>query len=66
MSEDLVTRNMRALVEAAKADRVRVDILTEQLRLANQAIAGLSSDIGALRTQIIGLLARSAGNGRTA
>lgn len=60
-----VDRNIRALHEAAKADRVRIDELHVKLELANQAISSLVAELAGLRVQVVVLLARN-GTGSTA
>lgn len=63
--DNAIDKNIRALAEAAKQDRANFDHLTEQLKLAQNAIASLALEIQAMRNQIAGLLVKVNGSRAT-
>jgi len=65
MSDSLAHRNIAALDLAAKQDRARIDDLTTQLKLAQEALITTRVEISTLRVQVITLMAKVNGTGRT-
>ena len=64
MSET-TARNIRALEQAAKADRARASEIYDQLKLAQQAILSLSIELTTLRVQVVTMIAKLNGTGKT-